>query len=277
MPLWPRRRQGIRIVIGSPPEEPSPTTARRAQHHLTGRSRKSSESRDGRSIKHARQEAQAPAPQVDEVSEVVQQVRIWALEEGWQRLLGHPDLLDELCIGFVAKELGVNPPKLPTWEERMIDEVRADPEYRRGEIDRIVEGRKLDNLFHQLKKMGRIATGMGWKREEARKDGSGEVAKAVKDFVAGGGLKDLVKAIGEAQRKRAAVQTAGPVPATTATPPGRPAGESGETKKADSPAPSPPGLVRPRQPVRRSVGVPPEALGLLGLGQDNTFIDQPLV
>ena len=273
MPLWPPRRGGFRVALGSPPEGPSPTTATPAQHHRRGRSRKSSGG--GRSIKDPRQEAYAP--QADEVSEVVQQVRIWAMEEGWQRLLRHPDLLDELCIGFVAKELGVNPPKLPTWEERMIDEVRADPEYRRGEIDRIVEGRKLDNLFHQLKKMGRIATRMGWKKEEARKDGSGEVAKAVKDFVAGGGLKDLVKAIGEAQRKRTAVQTAGPVPATTATPPGRPAGESGETKKADSPAPSPPGLVRPRQPVRRSVGVPPEALGLLGLGQDNTFIDQPLV
>ena len=146
MPLWPPRRRAIRVVVGPPPEEPSPTTAPRAQHQRAGQ-RKQPGSRRVYPIKPPRQGTKTQAPAVDEVSEVIQKVKIWGLEEGWQALLRRPEQLDEFVIGFLAKELGVKPPKLPTWEEGLIEEVRADAEYRRGEVERVVEDRKLDNLL----------------------------------------------------------------------------------------------------------------------------------
>lgn len=275
MPLWPPRRRGIRIVVGPPPEDGGPTTASHAQPHRRAGPRRQPRSRRVHPLKPPRQGTRTQAPAVDEVSEVIQKVKIWGLEEGWQALLRRPDMLDDFVIGFLAKELGVKPPKLPTWEEDLIAEVRADPEYRRGEIERIVEGRRLSNLLEWSRKLRQFARTMGLKRGADRKEGGAELARTVKEFMAQGGLRDLVQTAAEAYGRRSAALQSRPEIDPTASTAAR-MDNAGNTTEGAVPPPRPASR-RPPGPVRRSVGVPPGALGLLGVGQDDTFIDAPLI
>ena len=214
-----------------------------------------------------------PGPEVDEISETIQQIKTRALEEGWQAILSEPDLLKEFSVAFLAKELGIDPPELPTWEERLKAEVREDPDYRQGEIDRMVEGRRQDNLFHWLRRMRQIAEAMAPKREAAHNDAGAEVARAFKELMAGGGLRDLVQAF-KAGRMQPADDASPSI--SDATMVGI-AGLARASMEAGQPTPAPVVVERPPEPVRRSVGVPPEALGLLAFGQDDEFIDRPLV
>ena len=245
--------------------------------------------------------------QPDRMAELKEDLRFDLMELAYQHLQDHPEVFDQLAIGLLCKELGIPVPEMPSFDEQILNEALRDPEYRRREGERILESRmleaehtresmKLDYLLAYLRKVDRITERLGWKRGGKANAGS-EVAEAIKEIIANGGLKDILEAFKNVGHPRNPVQGPMGSPGAEPFPEGRheagkgaeqrpwPTDQVGENQppiRERQPPVSKEPTVREKPagaagPQRVDVGVPAEELGLLGLGGDTTFVDRSLV
>jgi len=261
---------------------------------------------DGPTKRSAKEHPQQP----DRMTELVEDIRFDSVELAYQHLQDHPEVFHQFALGVLCSELDIPVPEMPNFDEQILNEALRDPEYRRREGERILESRmlkaeqkldsmKLDYLLAYLKKVDRMTELLGWKRGGKANAGS-EVAEAIKEIVANGGLKDILEVFKNVRKRRNPAQ--GRQASTDGEP--RPDGRNqagkgppvaehwsgpNEQVEEDQPPiaePQPPSSEEPRVkknpasgmgPQRVDVGVPAEELGLLGLGGDTTFVDWPLV
>lgn len=243
------------------------------------------------------------ARQQESIAELKMEITALLLKEGYDQLQQHPELFAEFAIGFLAKELDVEAPTLPSFEEQIIRETMRDPAWREEEAERILDARKveaeriaefqrLDDLLSYLKKVKRTVEVMGYTQDVKPNAGAG-LDELLKTVLADGGLTDILEAVKTARHPRS------PAQAPQASPDGEPPHAEEQTEAANGahdsqvaenlPPNRPPQSPAPQEspirenpgggtgPRRFDIGVPAEELGLLGVGGDTTFVDWPLV
>ena len=237
----------------------------------------------------------------DRIADLTTEIKADLMEMAIERLQDHPEVFDSLALGLLCKELDVPVPDMPDFEAEVLSEAMRDPEYReqeakrvlesrRAEAERIAEFQKLDDLLAYLKKAKRTVELMGY-TQDVKPNASAGLDDLAKILFADGALRDIVEAFKNVRHPRNTSQ------ARQASPVGEPPHAEEQPKAQNgahdsqvaehlppnrppqSPAPQEP-RVREKPGVadrQRSVGVPAEMLGLLGLGGDNTFDDRRLV
>ena len=249
--------------------------------------------------------------QSDRMAERKEELKLDLMELGYLHLQEHPEVFNELALGVLCNEIGVQVPEMPSFDEEIVHEAMRDPDYRAEEAKRIMKSRRVeaeriaeslekDYLFAYLKRVNSMARMMGFERNAKPSAGAGLGALA-KILLADGGFRDLLEVFKNVRPSRTPAQ--GPQASRGGETP-RPEGRHRAGKEADgggqwsgpneqvaqvrapSLEPQSPAPQEPRAnenpssgtgPRRFDIGVPADSLGLLGLRGDTSFVDWPLV
>ena len=160
----------------------------------------------------ARRPSARSRQQRDRIADIATELKADLMEMAIEHLREHPEVLNELALGLLCKEIGVQIPKMPSFEEEIVREARRDPAFREEEVERIMESRKaeaervaeterLDYLLSYLKKINIMARMMGHERN-AKPSGGAGLDELMKIVLADGSLRDIVEAFKNVRQPR---------------------------------------------------------------------------
>ena len=169
------------------------------------------------------------------------------LETAFQWIQNDPDLMLEVGLLVLSKELGTRMPKWPSWEERLIREaVESDEELNDQVAKQLLEQKFGNRADAELKRMRRTIRFMQELQAlcgQSDEGGQSESAAAAKAFVENGGLGQVLEGLRQARIGDG--QTAASVPSVVT--------EQPEADDVDGPTTDAPETA----PGPLSIGVPP--------------------